>query len=107
MEAQSQIDFDAPRAQSRSTDPHTSVEAAERIESSGVAGAQRARCLAVVQATPGLTAAEIAQAAGLERHVPSRRLPELRRLGLVVNGPPRTCRVTGNSSLTWMEPKPQ
>jgi hypothetical protein len=53
---------------------------------------------------PGLTAAEIASATGLERHVPSRRLPELRDRNLVTNGKPeifRICNVTGNLSLTW------
>ena len=47
------------------------------------------------------TAAEIAEAAGLERHVPSRRLPELRQAGQVKNGEERVCAITGNPSMTW------
>ena len=52
-------------------------------------------------AAKGRTAAEIAETARLERHVPSRRLPELRSAGLVRNGEARICRVTGNRSITW------
>jgi hypothetical protein len=104
MPTQTQLDFGTglvPVASSRATDPAASAEAAHQVEASGVAGAQRAICLERVRATPGLTAAEIAVEAELERHVPSRRLPELRRAGLVVNGDARDCRVTGNKSLTW------
>ena len=51
--------------------------------------------------TPGQTAAEIAAATGLERHVPSRRLPELREARCVTNGEVRPCRVAGRNSMTW------
>jgi len=107
MPTQHQFDFGSglvsvPMAASRATDPHTSVEAARQVEASGVAGAQRTACLAEVRRNPGLTAAEIAANTGLERHVPSRRLPELRTAGLVTNGEARSCRVTGNKSLTWL-----
>jgi predicted ArsR family transcriptional regulator len=88
-------------ATSRSNDPLSSALAADAIERSGVAAAHRRLCLAQVQAHPGQTAAEIARAVGLERHAPSRRLPELRAAGLVVNGPTRTCAVKGRCSLTW------
>lgn len=97
---QTEIDFDAP-ALSRSTDPHTSREAAEKVTTSGTASAQRETCLRAVREEPGLTAAEIAARCGLERHVPSRRLPELRKAGLVRNGAARECRVMGTNCLTW------
>jgi CRP-like cAMP-binding protein len=71
------------------------------MEASGIAAAHRHRCLAAVEANPGLTAAEIAQAVGLERHEPSRRLPELRDQGLIINGDLRICRARGRRSLTW------
>lgn len=93
-------DLAAKHAASRISDPETSAEAAEQIESSGKAGRQRAICLEYVQMNPGQTAAEIAQETGLERHVPSRRLPELRPKW-VRNGEPRVCMVTGNRSMTW------
>lgn len=94
------LDFDAP---SRTTDPDTSRMAAKRIAESGALAHQRETCLQAVRAEPGLTAAEIAQVVGCERHVPSRRLPELRRAGLVASprDRARVCRVTGNVSLTW------
>ncbi len=70
-------------------------------EATGTASGQRAVCMAEVIRLPGQTAAEIAVAVGLERHVPSRRLPELRDDGRVLNGSRRVCRVTGNRSMTW------
>jgi len=83
----------------RAHDPATSVEAAEKTrESSAV---QRQACLAYVRAHPGQTAAEVSRGCGLERHVASRRLPELRDAGLVVNGPARVCRVQGTKAMTW------
>lgn len=101
MSTQTQIDFDAP-AQARRTDPATSHEAARQVEASGVASHQRERCLAEVRRLSGQTAAEIADRTGLERHVPSRRLPELRRQGLVRNGAARTCNVCSTRQMTWI-----
>ena len=88
-----------PRA--RNADPVTSHQAAAQVEASGRAKTQRDACLAAVRIYRGMTAAEIAQWLGLERHIPSRRLPELRAMGLVTSGQPRPCRVTGNRSMTW------
>lgn len=67
---------------------------------------QRHVCLLEVWKAPGSTAAEIAQSAGLKRHVPSRRLPELRRAGRVKNGATRLCSVTGYPSVVWL-PTPE
>ena len=86
---------------SRSTDPQTSFLAADLMRDTGAASAHRDKCLAEVRRHPGSTAAEVAFAVGLERHEPSRRLPELRQAGLVVNGASRKCRVMGKASLTW------
>jgi CRP-like cAMP-binding protein len=97
------IDTDQrPMAHARTTDPSTSHEAARDAERRGVAAAQRLLCLAQVTRHPGQTAAEVAEGTGLERHAPSRRLPELRDAGLVVNGPIRICTVKGRRSLTWI-----
>jgi len=93
-------------AQARNSDPFTSHEAAREAEASGRARAHRQLCLGEVLRKPGQTAAEIAVAVGLERHAPSRRLPELRDAGLVENGPARICEVTGRMSLTWLPAKP-
>lgn len=91
-------------ALSRATDPHTSALAASGVEHAGPGGAedQRNRCLLYVRLYPGRTAAEIADALGMERHAPSRRLPELRHAGLVRNGEARKCEVMGRQSLTWL-----
>ena len=88
-------------ALARTTDLTTSHLAAHEAEASGRARAQRELCLAEVLKNPGKTAAEIAVATGLERHAPSRRLPELREAGLVTNGRSRICAVTGRLSITW------
>ena len=87
--------------QARTTDPVTSHLSAASAESSGRPAMHREVCLAAVKAVSGMTAAEIASYLGIERHVPSRRLPELRRAGLVHNGDSRVCDVTGDQSMTW------
>lgn len=89
-------------AKSCRSDPMTSHQAAREAEKSGRAASQRAICPASVNALPGQTAAEIAAQTGLERHAPSRRLPELRDRGLVANGGPRVCAVTRRSSMIWL-----
>ncbi len=89
-------------AHARHSDPSTSHEAAVAAERHGRATAHRRLCLTQVSQQPGLTAAEIAERVGLERHAPSRRLPELRDDGLVINGPVRSCSVKGRRSLTWI-----
>lgn len=88
-------------ARARRTDPLTSHQAAAEAEASGRAHAQRQLCILEVLKNPGRTAAEIAVVTGLERHAPSRRLPELREAGLVTNGRSRICSVTGRLSITW------
>lgn len=89
------------RAKARATDPATSHIAAEEIEVSGKASTQRRACLVMVRREPGLTSAEIAKELGWERHVPARRLPELRESGLVKNGITRKCSVMGTLMMTW------
>lgn len=88
-------------ALAHNTDPSTSHQTAEEVEASGRAASQRHLCLLEAWKRPGRTAAETAEAAGLERHVPSRRLPELRQAGQVKNGEERVRAVTGNPSTTW------
>jgi len=92
---------DAQHARARRTDPETSHMAADYVEKSGTASKQREMCLQAVLEKPGQTAAEIGRALDLERHAPSRRLPELRAAGLIRNGEARKCMVQGRQSLTW------
>lgn len=84
----------------RRTDPVTSREAADRVES--FAASHIRLILREVVREPGLTACEIAEKTGLERHAPSRRLPEMRREGLVENGLRRRCTVKGSNQQTWL-----
>ncbi|MCL2640333.1 MAG: hypothetical protein FWD53_05765 [Phycisphaerales bacterium] len=76
-------------------------QAFDEIESVRRSASQRHLCLMEVWKRPGHTAAEIATLAGLARHVPSRRLPELRQAGQIKCGAERVCAVTGNPSMTW------
>ena len=100
---QNRFDFDKARmATARRTDPGTSHEAAEMMNASGRANTQRRKVFDYVVENPGQTSGEITAGAGLaDRYVASRRLPELRRLGFVVNGEARVCRVRGTKQITW------
>jgi len=87
-------------AKARRTDPDTSHEAARRADKFAATG-QRVRCLECVEGHHGLTSGEMADLLGVDRHVPARRLPELRDAGLVKSLAPRKCRSRGSTSLTW------
>jgi len=89
------------RARARNDHPISSHLAAEDAERGGSAASQRRLCLVEVIQEPGQTSAEIAGKLNLKRHAPSSRLPEMRRAGLVYNGPYRICKVTGRLSMTW------
>ena len=82
----------------------TSAIARDRHEASGNATCNRGKVLCLVQCHEGCTAVELwkfQQRYLLSRHEISRRLPELRKAGLVRNGEPRKCRVSGSKQLTW------
>lgn len=92
----------AVHARARRSDPITSALAAGEIEAIGAAAGQRGRILAALCAHPGATARELAALLNVDRYQASRRLPELRRLGFVTNGPDRVCEVGGLRSQTWL-----
>lgn len=95
--------FDAI-ATSRHTDPATSHLAAAAVEASGRAGSDRAKLVRAVELHPGHTAVELIglmMCEGVTRHNASRRLAELRKAGLVTNGPARVCSVSGTKQMTW------
>jgi hypothetical protein len=84
----------------------TSAQARSDHERSGTATANRAIVLAYVRAVRGQTAVELYERAkrlgtSLTRHEFSRRLPELRKAGLVKNGNARQCRKNGTRQMTW------
>jgi hypothetical protein len=94
------------------TDPATSAEAADRVTRSGARKANAERVLALVVATPGLTAVELwhaqKDAAGaMGRHEVSRRAADLMRKGRVRQGPPRACSVAGTNQVTWWPAGPR
>ena len=97
---QTAIDFTAPPARARRTDPDSSHAAADRVNKTGKAAVQRAKVFALVEATPGLTSAELAERHREDRSMIARRLPELREKKLVRTDS-RECRVNGSKALTW------
>lgn len=100
METQLELLSHSPIA--RRHDPVTSHEAAEKVTKSGSRATQQHAVLELVKSRPGNTSAELAVwGSNLGRHVIARRLPELREAGLVRNGEPTRCDVTGNRALSW------
>jgi DNA-binding transcriptional ArsR family regulator len=96
----------APAA--RTTDPHTSHLAAAEITADGTRDRQAAAILQAVREHPDETALELALRLGMERAQTSKRLPELRRVGLVENPRDadgglltRPCRVTRKTVMLW------
>lgn len=86
----------------------TSTLALTTHEASGKATCNRRMVLQLVTDFPGMTAVELWRVAnttgfggGLTRHEVSRRLPELRKAGLVFNGVARLCEVAGTKQMTW------
>lgn len=88
-------------ARARKSDPITSHLAAEQIEESGDAESHRRILLAAVRQWPGKTCGELAHLVLMRREPCGKRLPELRRAGLVRNGPERICSEQGTRQMTW------
>lgn len=102
MPDQLQIDF--PPA-THAGDPPSSHYAEDRVTRSGQRQRQAEDVLAAIQrhALVAMTAAELAEASGLDRYTVSRRLPELERAGHVHSSRPQTrpCRVLGSRCVEW------
>ena len=88
------------KARARVSDPMTSHLAAAEHELSGKAATHRELCLKAVRKYPGLTSFEIDNALGVNE-VAHRRLPELRKMGLIKNGLARKCRIKNTMCMTW------
>lgn len=95
------LDLIAATPAARSTDPETSHLAAEENTLSGRRAVQQHAVLAAVMSHPGLTSRELAQAAGMDRYVVARRLPELEAAKRVHKGEARECRVNKRRAVTW------
>ena len=91
--------FDYPAAHRK--DPLTSFEAAEKAEKSGKAAGQRQAVLAAVKRWPGRTSAELADLMAVDRHMPARRLSELRDKGRIRQGQPKMCSICQYNCVTW------
>lgn len=97
--SQLKIEFTTPVA--RNTDPETSHEADDFITSTGIRANQCRWVLKAVRATPCLTASELSRRHNIDHAVVHKRLPDLRRKGLVYNVAQRACAVTGRKAMTW------
>ncbi|MDY0357075.1 MAG: helix-turn-helix domain-containing protein [Sedimentisphaerales bacterium] len=86
---------------SRNTDSLGSFKAGDRMAKSGLGGKRRARVYHALRQAQGSTSAELAKAAGLDRHDVARRLPELAKAGWVVRGRARMCKVCAVPCTTW------
>ena len=82
----------------RGSDADTSHEAQAYMERSGRMQSQLRATLTSVLATPGLTAMELWNTAGHDRH---KRLSDLLELGYVRKGAVRACTATGRTAATW------
>ena len=90
-----------PRKLSRKTDPETSHRAAAGIAAGGKLNSQRRTMLKCVIENPDLTGAEMELIEGVERGVPSRRLVELVRAGLIEVSGKRPSKTNGNVMQTY------
>ena len=86
----------------------TSHEAYRQIKAKGLLSRQLLGVYAALVKYGARTATELAECMRLNdvratgiRHMVSRRLPELRDLGVVAEDGIRECRVTGRSCVTW------
>lgn len=94
-------DLFTPQANYRNSDPESSKLGAIAAESSGAAPTLRAKCLRMVRERPGFTTGEYAKQHDVEKSTFSRRLAELKNLGMIRTGALRPCTVSGRKCLPW------
>ncbi len=100
----SQLDLLSSSPIARRRDPSTSHEAAEKITASGKRASQQNEVLRMVRVYPGCTSFELAGGDLERRFMFARRLPELRKAGLIRNSiEKRVCKITGLNALVWYE----
>tara|TARA_R110000824_G_scaffold122386_1_gene279423 strand:- start:2247 stop:2579 length:333 start_codon:yes stop_codon:yes gene_type:complete len=90
-----------PKRLTRKTDPETSHRAAAGMVASGKLSSQRKVMLKCVIENPDLTGAEMEMLDGVDRGMPSRRLIELVRAGLIEVSGKRPSRTNGNVMQTY------
>ncbi len=85
-------------ARARATDPQSSRDAAERVESIGAANVQRQHVIDAVWKWPGRTSLQLAELdKELDRYQFARRLPEVEQMGEVHRREP----AGKNKAVTW------
>jgi hypothetical protein len=89
----------------RPTDPETSKLAAQQMFSSGAMDTQRAMVYDILVDNQGLTSRELADLSEGDMHqqrqIFSRRLPDLKNLGLAKQGLARVCSSCNRKCVTW------
>lgn len=79
----SQLGLFGGHVMARASDHDSSHAAADELEASGRARAQREQVLALVRRWPGMTSAQLARLGAVDRHLVARRLPDLRSAGRI------------------------
>ena len=85
----------------RNSDPMTSHMAAKELTESGDREKQIRATVAAVRRNPGLTSADLASVAGLDRYAVGRRLSEAQTGGMVTTGEKARSKTTGRLGVTW------
>jgi len=86
---------------SRRDNPLTSYKAEASINEDGSRRTQCRYILDAVRATEGRVAGEIAEVTGYGMHITSRRLSDLKNIGLIRQGLPRIWEISGRHQVTW------
>jgi hypothetical protein len=86
---------------SRRDNPLTSFEAEASINERGSRQTQSQRILAAVTLAEGQVAGEIGEATGYGMHITSRRLADLKNVGIIRQGQPRFYAGSGRRQVTW------
>ncbi len=85
----------------RATDLPTSHAAAAEVTGNGSRASQQQRVLEGLRAYANCTSRELAAHINMDRYSVARRLPELLKPGLVVQGESRRCSVGNRPAVTW------
>lgn len=91
-----------PAPLARSSDALSSHIAAREVTLRGRRDSQKREILAALGShSDTVTSMELARAAGMDRYIVARRLPDLDRDGLVKRCPMRDCAETRRPAITW------
>ena len=86
---------------SRRTDPLSSKQAEQEINTIGLRNRQQEVVFQAVKRYPKHTSRELCAITGIDRYTLGRRLPEIKELWDVKKGPMRKCKIGNRLALTW------